>query len=87
MERLKREMRERETKLRKEAEEAGLKYQRLLDQVEKKEVSRKSAEELRSEEKEVHEKWEGELKGQITDLKRSLARSEEDSSMARKTAE
>ena len=33
------------------------------------------------------EKWEGELKGQITDLKRSLARSEEDSSMARKTAE
>ena len=87
VERLKREMRERETKLRKEAEEAGVKYQRLLDQVEKKEVSRKSAEELRSEEKEVHEKWEGELKGQIGDLKRSLARSEEDSSVARKTAE
>ena len=52
VERLKREMHERETKWKKEAEDVGFKYRRLLSQVEKERALQTSVKELKAEEAE-----------------------------------
>ena len=87
VERLKREMHERETKWKKEAEDVGFKYRRLLSQVEKERALQTSVKELKAEEERVKREWEDALLKQIQELRTGIQRGESETSTAGKTAQ
>lgn len=87
VERLKKEMQEKEGKLRKQAEETGEKHRKFMEQVKKERECHSLVESIRIEEKLVQKEWEESLRAQIDELRESLRRSEHDSSMAGKTAQ
>ncbi|KAH8108321.1 hypothetical protein DFH11DRAFT_1634401 [Phellopilus nigrolimitatus] len=87
VDKLKREMQEREAKLRKEAEDVGGKYRRLLEQAEKERKARSTVEELRAGEMGLQGEWERLLRAQIDELRISVQRSEQESTRAGKTAQ
>ncbi|KAL5513312.1 hypothetical protein ACEPAH_3710 [Sanghuangporus vaninii] len=87
VDRLKKEMRERETKLRKEAEDVGRKYRKLLEQSEKEREAFSSVQQILTEERRLQREFEDIFRLQLDELRGSLQRSEQDSSSAAKTAQ
>lgn len=86
MERLREEMTRREEKVRKEANELGFKYKRLLAQVEEERKGQKLVKELREEDARLRKEWMDVLQSQIDDLKGAVGQSEKESFDAAKTA-
>lgn len=87
VDRLKKEMQERESKWQKEAEEVGFKYRRLVQQVEKERELQTAVKYLRAEEERIHSEWEGILTAQIQELRSSMQRTESETSTAGKIAQ
>ena len=87
VDKLKKEMNEREGKLRKEAEEMGEKYRKLLEQVEKEREGHALVAQIREEERRTKEEWENHLKTQIDELRASMHSSFQETTTASRIAE
>ena len=87
VERLKKEMNEREAKLRKEAEDIGAKYRKLLDQVEKEREAHALVSQIRADESRIREEWETLLKAQVNELRDSMQSSFQETATASRIAE
>lgn len=84
---LKKEMQEREAKVRTEAEDIGRKYKRLLEQSEKEREAYASVKKILEEERRLQQDLKDFFGSQLDELHGSLQRSEQDSSSAAKMAQ
>jgi vancomycin resistance protein YoaR len=86
MEKLRIEMRRREEKWRGEAVEAGVKYKKLLEEVEKERAEKESLAEIRKEMEHVQKKWETGFLARLEELEGGIGRSERETEAAGKIA-
>lgn len=87
LEKLRKEMHERETKWQKEAEKAGLKYRRLLEEIKKEKEIQSTVHELRSEDTRIRQEWTDELKTDIEELRTGIQQCDRESTVAGKIAQ
>lgn len=87
LESVKNEVGKREEKCKKEAEEIGRKYVRLLELVKEEREERTRVQELRDAMDRLQEEWEGSMKGELKGLHDGVQRSEKDSAEANKIAQ
>ena len=87
LERIKREMKEREEKVRKEEEEMGEKYRKLMEEVEEERKKHERVKSILAEERRIQREWEEGFRTQLDEFQGSVQRSETDSATAKKMAQ